>query len=82
MQDSIADLIGMIDSGVPAKEQLKGKKIPGKETLQKAKEQDKQKQEILEIRKDLPTRAVMSQRGIRKRPFEQAKPNFDSESSS
>jgi len=24
----------------------------------------------------------MSQRGIRKRPFEQAKPNFDSESSS
>ena len=64
MNSSVTDLIGMIDNGAAPKEPAKPIAQPN------AKGQD-----ILELRQEPPvTRQVMSQRGIKKRPFEQAKP--------
>lgn len=60
MADSVSDLIGMIDKGAAIQEPAK----PIKPTKAL-----KQPEQVLEMRADKPA-PVMSQRGIRKRPFD------------
>jgi hypothetical protein len=68
MNNSVSDLIGMIDSGVAPIQDKAGKQKPKQEP-------------ILQMRSDKPApKEVVSQRGIRKRPFEQAQPQFDDDS--